>query len=91
MVISEKKTMGAIRLRYWRSFFNFGVGTAGILMILISSANVSGLLIYLNYLIGEWADSSEEQQEDPFFFNVLVVVIFLTLLLSFLRCMITAL
>jgi len=80
-----------VGVKDWIKFFNFGAGTAGILMILISSANVSGLLIYLNYLIGEWAESSKEQQEDPFFFSVFVVVIFLTLLLSFLRCMITAL
>lgn len=70
-MIQDSKAKGAIGFIDWYRFFKFGAGSLGILMTLISSANSSGLLIYLNYTVGEWAnEDSKEAQQDPFYINV---------------------
>ena len=83
MISKETKDEGNVPITIWCSFFNYGLGFFGILLIILFSSIATFFNVIISYIVAVWAEKDKDEQQDPKYFNmfwgsILIFVVFTT-------------
>jgi hypothetical protein len=70
IIDKEMKEEGKIPITLWCTFYNYGCSFAGIFFIIFFSSASIFFNIFINFVVGYWAEKDEDEQENPWYFVV---------------------